>query len=1321
MNTVSSQPPTKPQFSLPQSMPATPPQEREASYAPAPPAGSRIEGDRELTREYRNALLSTADHRPDAKIHPIPPHSTFGQWWAQLHGAFQSPDVKQWIQDKGIAVGSIRLNPETGQISFSLQRSLDAKQTIHTLGQDDPHWRAISGPILQAARVLAAGHLDTTFAPPVSDIAEPVPYELVGRFYKERLGLTEPAMRKRAEELAETKTFTALDPTTDTSLIASRSESALQDQKSHLGDLVNRQQIVVELQHLAANADAGSIEDQLKTKRVNLASDSTYPVKTHASLQQLLEDHGWDIPTTREEVLNLAKSLSTPASNAPPDGNLGGALNWPVPLDQNSQQQLQADVRAGKFGDLVLSPFGNVLDYLLNGRQISPEEQRDPRKLINELINSPRGKALGQAIQATFEARSVKGSATDWLLAALNVTSSKGVGTPAYSRTPGVIEGYRPVSADNMGKPPATVIQQLANHLVATSKASSPENAVIQAHILLASQAPEFLVKDIPEQVSVGTHSWVSFTTAVARMEAKVPGSTAMASYAQIMLEADIAPITETERAVEYAAQNEAIKQWGVANGMSYPVTETAIKAVREQFTAQVSELKAAAETHVTEMPTVESIALEQLKNAFPDMDPVLFEQKNITLHPSNRHYPGPYSILDLYIDGRALQGSPASADNWGKFGRTFVQVTTLGVKKIDADGKPTAWVSSSSEIDVPNILEKLKQLPRPDALFQEPFSNYANAVKKTTAAHFKYLISKLPPEDRENLEHGKLTPLEEVRYPETNQRDRVADGVLIFQTERNGKATYYEFDRTKGSISKLPEKDYIRHADLVARPSHTGILVERVQREGEHSPGLLDEKTGMPTVQNCFGSARTQYIVNTLIADMNFPAVERYAKGATTFDTEVPVHEKVSKVALDFIPFYSAIKNFKSGNIGGGTFDLTLDIFGFAVGFGSAFAKGAKVVASTASALSKIGKVGRIVGRAALGALNPLDGVDDLGRGALKLGRVATGTAYKGVKSLRGSYQSVNLLELSKRRDIAEGSYKAANGAAESKTLAKLDEATNKWYAYDPITQQTYGKALDNFVSDTPSANAPDSLGAVAHPSKSASSRQRIGLKSQSSVKPGEGAKPNTVISQSTFAQMGGAMNEVHVLGGAVHTYTDAHKGGTRLNVVAHGVDRGILDRLQKKPALVEVDDKHYTAKELVAHLRSKGIDPADSRYSNIRLLICYSADGADNSFAKEFQKEVGKTVKAYEGTVTLKFGSTSMEKIRDYLETQVRGEFPSLAENEIHLLVDSRIQNMYSGQKVQHIEKNNGTQIQINVAAQGKTPVFETLKIEYKPVHFS
>lgn len=106
----------------------------------------------------------------------------------------------------------------------------------------------------------------------------------------------------------------------------------------------------------------------------------------------------------------------------------------------------------------------------------------------------------------------------------------------------------------------------------------------------------------------------------------------------------------------------------------------------------------------------------------------------------------------------------------------------------------------------------------------------------------------------------------------------------------------------------------------------------------------------------------------------MDLPAVERYAKGATTFDTELPFYKALEEIALNLIPFRSAIKNFIDGNVGEGITDLAFDIFGFAIGLGTA-AKGAKALAAGASALSKLGRAGKIIGRAAVGALNPVGG----------------------------------------------------------------------------------------------------------------------------------------------------------------------------------------------------------------------------------------------------------------------------------------------------------------------------------------------------------
>lgn len=1089
---------------------------REAPALSESTESARTLGDRELAQEYQSALLKVANRERNVTINSIAPDSTFGQWWAQLKDAFHSPEVRQWIEDKGINTSSIKLSPESGQISFKLRHQLDPEQKLHTVKQDDSRWAAISGPIFQAARIIATG-AGTGFTPPASDVNESVPYWLVGRFYKEQLDLSGPSMHQRAMEIERNRGFTALNPSTDAELIKSRSEDALQNQKAHVGDIDNRYQAIAELRHLAASVEngiehVGQIKDELKKRTIEPSFDSSYPPTSpnrSVSLLQFLEDHGWDIPTNHSQLVNLATSLATPAPKAPVNGNLGGALAWPEPLDQNSQVQLKADIRAGKFGDIEFnSSFTGILDYLLHNRPLSSEEQSNPRLLIDSLISSPRGQALGNAIQDTFEARGVKGSANDWLLTALHMETSNHAGDPA----PGEIDGYRLVSAGNTGKSASTIIKELTDHLIAKGTAASPEKATVQAHLLLASQAPEFLVKDIPDQVSVGTHSWVSFATAVGRIEATAPGATAAMSYAQIMLESSTAPISDQERRAEYVAQNEAIKHWGVANGMSYPETSAAMTVVREAFNGQVRELREASETQLGEMPTTRAIALEHLKKALPDMDPKLLEKKCINSQPSSRFFPGPYSLLDLYVDGRGLRGAPDSADNWGETGRDFVNEVTLGHVTISPGGQPATWTSSSKAINVNNALAKLTKLPRPLELFKETFASYASAVKKTTSAQLKLLIAKLPLEDRENLEFGKLTIRKEVRYNREDHPIRVTPGVLLVQTERNGNVMTYAIDRLKGTVTRRPDQSYEEHKPQSGNVySSAGRKFDQVTPAGKYAPGITDENKVAQGSPNSFSSARTQYIADAMIADLDLPAVERYAKGATTFETEVPAHKVVEEIALNLIPFRSAIKNFIDGKVGDGIVDLAFDIFGFAIGLGAA-AKGAKALGVGASALSKAGQVGKIIGRAAIGALNPLSGVDDLARGVVNLGR----TAHKGVKYLRGSYRSVNLLELEKKRDIAEGANKLVG-----KTLGKFDEASNKWYPFNPHTKQVYGKPLDDFIVDTPKLNDPNSLHGIGSHDVAKTASQQHGLAATGTFKVGQNTvEGNVVMFQGNWHQ---------------------------------------------------------------------------------------------------------------------------------------------------------------------------------------------------------
>ncbi|OIN46549.1 hypothetical protein BLL37_15925 [Pseudomonas azotoformans] len=1014
---------------------------------------------------------------------------------------------------------SIRINPASGQISFTLKTAPGL--VVHTLGLDDPGWAAVSGPILSAGRVIASGSSDTMFSPPLSATANRAPMSLVQGFYKEPVLLSPDAIKQRVAELLQDKTFTELKPERFSDLHSSRSEERLEEQQAQLADIRNRHQVAHDLKHLVGfvregTRDESEIARELDTRIVDVDPAGTYKPASadsykRVSLRQFIKDHGWIIPTTLDQLDNLANALLTPPPKAPAHGNYGGARAWPAPLDAASEQQLRADILSGRVGDIDLRPSRSVLEYVLDGAQILPAQTADPRRLIDRLIESPRGQALGRAIQARFEARSVKGSINDWLLAALTLDLSAPADT-ASGMTQSRIAGYTLLSAQNSGKTAATVLAELTAEL---AKESSPEQAAIQATLMLSSRAPEFLVKDIPQDILLGTHSWVSFTTAVARIEALAPGASATMSYAQIMLQASIGPISDEEQRTEFVAQTVALKEWATANGMPYPVTSASMTQVREAFAAQISELKNASHASVAQMPTAKGMALEQLKKAMPHLDPKHFEEKCISVKPSNRFFPGPYSILDLYIDGRGVLGAPSSADNWGESGRNLIRAATDGGVDLPDDNRPGAWVSSSAAFDINDALQKLKQLPRLSDAFEGAFTAYSDAVKTATAAHIKYMVSKLPLADRQNFEYGKVTIAKEVHYEwggsSVSERNKATEGHVQIKIERDGQIYNYQLDRLQGKITQRPDLGDFKTEEPYYKGSRPFNAFKVITPEGQYPAGITDEAKGVKGIPDSFASARTAYLADAILQDMDLPGLKKAAKGQTTFDTEVPLHEKVKEFALNLIPFRSAIVNFQNGNTAQGVGDLVWDVFGFLVGFGTSL-KGAKAAATGAASLARLGHGLKIVGRAAVGALNPLGGLDDLARGVVKGTAHILGEGYKGIRHLR-THRSVNLLELAKKPDIAEGTYKAINGAAESKALAKFDEAAGKWYAYDPRTRQAYGKPLDNFAADAPRATVSDSLQTVGSPDEVISASQEHGLAARGRFKVGQETVDGTAV----------------------------------------------------------------------------------------------------------------------------------------------------------------------------------------------------------------
>ncbi len=1035
-----------------------------SSASDARPVDSRAEGDSELARLYGNTLLRTngiSSHDRGLMIDNIPPSSTFGQWWAQLGRALQSPQVAEWMKSARVDKSTLTITPGSDQVSFKTTRNLTSSPALQTRGPQDKDWANVSGPVMAAGLIVANGYSFASFKPPLSENSNSAPLWLVKRFYKEQ-EQSPTETHQRAKQILADEAFHKLDEPHLEELHESRSEDVLTDQKAALASLHDKQKLGNEFKYLASqqveNGDWNEkILQYLDQTQFIAHPDGPNANEPNRSLKNIIDDNGWDTPTNREALENLSRSLLRPESNTPEHGNYGGVLAWPTRLDKDSINQLEANIYHGRFGDINLQGFRNPLAYLMQGMTFTQSELRNPRTLIDTLIQSSKGQALGRAIQTKFEAQSVKGGVEEWLLAALNMDrffDYPGAGRPKIS-----IAGFDLTDQRTWGKTAPEILKQVTAEILKNGDAASPEGASTLAYLLLSNRAPEYLVKDIPDRVIPGSHSWVSFATAVGRIEAQTPGATASMSYGQIMLFADVAPISLQERKVESAAQQGALRNWGIINGMASETPEQ-MDEVRKAFNHQLSELKKASEAHDTPAPDRRAIALKNLSKTLMRLNTNQLQEKCITLDPYHKGFPGPYSVLDLYMEGRLFNLPPLDTVAHHR-NQPTAQATT------------NKWVSSSTAIDMDYVLRQAKRLPDLSHDFTRDFSAYSDTIGQSVTTQVKYLISQLALDDRRNFEYGEIEVTREIKETPINKfslnRERVKPNVVLVKTKRNGNVEAYEINLKDGKISKRSDL-----GDFKSGPNwHTveGVHLHRIGFRNEYEPvrpskeyakELTDEKThSLTSIPNSFSSERTSYIADAVLTDVDLPSIQKDAAGVTTFDTEEPFYKKLDEFVLNLIPFRSAIKNFMAGKIEHGIGDLVLDVFGFAVGLGAA-ARGAKALAAGASALSKTARTVRIIGRAAIGILNPLDGAADIARGIGTLGKVGFNKGQHFFRTLAHSADNYDLVKASKRFDSSSfGTFKLNNEFLEGSAIFQ----NGKWHQYNPLTGQGYGPALKDFL----------------------------------------------------------------------------------------------------------------------------------------------------------------------------------------------------------------------------------------------------------------
>lgn len=743
-----------------------------------------------------------------------------------------------------------------------------------------------------------------------------------------------------------------------------------------------------------------------------------------------------DEVSTNNQLEKIAASLELEKINPHRLGDFAGALSWPVPLtDAQQKEVLHATSVYLDSLDLLSMPGASVLDYLDVDESLSNEALSDPPSALESLISSPRGQALGLAIQTRLNGIATDVSASEYAMAGIHLSLHQGdIDQPSRS----TVAGFDLSGAKLWGKPALGVFKELTDYLI-KERLSSRRMAGLTANQLLVRKAPEFLVEKLPPDLKYGTTAWFNLTVAARTIEAHAPGKVAYMTFAQVMASAESAARIDSQVVQHFQAA--ALADWGVINGVmqknhSEHYTRDELDSAKTHFNLQLADRLNISILLNSELPSRKVIALDRLKKTFKGDIPLeerLLEQPKVAavdgyfLHPTLN---GRYSLLDI-----AMMGGPP-----------YYQWTTQD----------------------PRLLPLLEQINAPLELgvagaFQAQFANAIGNLKQGARLFVKHLIAELPLEDRKNLEYGHVSFYQYKTYRLSLNlwgRNLISTSrILRVKVDLGDESKLYEIDLKKGVIQSTNYDS--AEATERTNPSVPSIkyTIEPFKLADEaKAVKLLAQTSNGLSVPASYSSERTELIAQAFVEhlDLDSEDILSAAKGQTTQDRENAIAQKVIDFMVDLIPFRSAITNFLNGKYFDGAVDLFFDVLGFVTAGASTVAKLTQIVGRSASALSRGLRAARVIGVLIISELNPIAAIADAGR------LLVMGTRYLGLKGLQqldrfrdAVFGYDLLLGVNKQHGPAVlGTFKVGEHSFESVGVLKGAD----WYPYSPLTKRLYG-----------------------------------------------------------------------------------------------------------------------------------------------------------------------------------------------------------------------------------------------------------------------
>lgn len=1012
-------------------------------------------------------LKTDATHASSKSVGPIPADSLFGQWWAQLGKALKSHGLAEWALQHQVDPASLRFDP-VGRVLIGKVNGVDQRFEADDFAQTYPdHFDALV-PVVRAAQALVPHGKSIMLSWTGESRA---PYELVANFYGiDNADYSGAQFASTAALMGRTQRFPEQPENPAQSL------NQLRRQKIAVGDSNDRYALIAQLKRGILNRDESD-----SAARFVVDPDSSHQPKGVKTARAFINENGWNVPAWKADSDNLLLALRTPVPQPAALGNNWGFLSTDVPLNTAQREAVAGFVR-DHIGTLnnPLRFMGNRVTNLSN----------DPAQALEQLLSSADAVELAKHVQSQMKGAATPTSLKQWLLTAVIVHLDPTAGTRSNS-----VAGYDLMRPGNWGRPAKEILQDLTQHLVVTDKAL-PDHAPIAAYLLLSGAAPQFLVKGLPDSLIFGTRQWVTFHTAVNRIEQIAPGATRSMSFKQVMDFNAIKPLSRAEDLQVFRAQMNPVTDWGIANGVIYtndkrPYVEQ-LQDCRRALAKQTSEVAKARDYISTHpVPVRRALALENLKAKFGDQVP--YEQRA------------------LWRESDQLNGTLASvveAYEAGELGDTYKPENLIDT--LTTKSNAPAWEARDARIPMQLLHDSAAQLPDVNAQYDAAIESDYGPRRAHSIVLIKDLLTRLAAEDRNRLAYGSLEYFS-VRETDTSvwsglrgkTGKKGSHGIIIRATGADGKTSDIGIFPDAGTVKNIPglpnpmpiggtnanfgkiydgadEGTHALPLDFTAFSSSAGprdgvtsnVIVERISPvtlvNGELiNSGIATFGTVNQSTAPAYSNEQLENIAKTSV-DSHFLRKDEYKalnQGYNPLEKKGPTFLERLNFLARMIPGVTSVEDIYEGHYQDAGRDLFFDALSIVV-------PGAlgKVWSAAANSFERVAvKLGE-------GFAESTAGLEAASVAIKDVSATSTAKSFESTTRMQGfQFAEPAGGDLAPAANRADGAVLRSGDTEGIKTTAV--NRNGQWYAYDARTMGAYGPALEGFRSDTSIALIPQTL----------------------------------------------------------------------------------------------------------------------------------------------------------------------------------------------------------------------------------------------------